>query len=200
MSAIEQPAARSGRITACSCGGQDVGALGHEVHAAEDDVRRLGPVGRLLRQLERVAGDVGELDDLVALVVVAEDEDLVAERRLGRPRPLDQVGSLAGGRSPGQSTPRSLSGSASRPSSSSARGVGVTPRSAVIGVLLAAAGSPVRGSVCVHDVGFIRVVTDLSVATSGAGAVTPSMVPCQRQPGRLPDARGDRSRTSSGAR
>ena len=30
--------------------------------------------GRLARKLEGVAGDVGELDDLVALVVVAEHE------------------------------------------------------------------------------------------------------------------------------
>ena len=33
-----------------------------------------GPGRGLLRELERVAGHVGELDDLVALVVVAEDE------------------------------------------------------------------------------------------------------------------------------
>ena len=45
------------------------------------------PGRRVAGELERVAGDVGELDDLVALVVVAEDEHPVAERRLGRPRP-----------------------------------------------------------------------------------------------------------------
>ena len=77
--------------------GEDVGALGHEVHAAEHDVRRLG-VGRgLLRELERVAGDVGELDDLVALVVVAEDEHLVAERRLRGAGALDEAGVARGG-------------------------------------------------------------------------------------------------------
>ena len=43
-----------------------------------------GPGGGVPGQLEGVAGDVGELDDLVALVVVAEHEDLVAERLLGR--------------------------------------------------------------------------------------------------------------------
>ena len=63
--------------------GQDVGRLGHEVHAAEDDELRVRPRGRLAGQLERVAGDVGELDDLVALVVVAEHEDPLAERCLG---------------------------------------------------------------------------------------------------------------------
>ena len=39
--------------------------------------------GGVLRELERVAGVVGELDDFVALVVVAEDDQAVAERGLG---------------------------------------------------------------------------------------------------------------------
>ena len=39
--------------------------------------------GGVLRELQRVADVVGELDDLVALVVVAEDDEAVAERRLG---------------------------------------------------------------------------------------------------------------------
>ena len=62
---------------------EDVGALGHEVDAAEDD--EVGGVlaGGELRELQRVAGVVGELDDLVALVVVAEDDEAVAERGLG---------------------------------------------------------------------------------------------------------------------
>ena len=72
--------------------GQDVGRLGHEVDAAEDDELRLGPTGRIAGQLERVAGDVGELDDLVALVVVSQDEHPLAERRFRRPGALDQVG------------------------------------------------------------------------------------------------------------
>ena len=74
MSAIEQPAARSGRITFCSRRGEDVGGLGHEVHAAEDDELRLRPGRGVAGELEGVAGDVGELDDLVALVVVPEHE------------------------------------------------------------------------------------------------------------------------------
>ena len=51
-----------------------------------------GRRGRVAGELEGVAGDVGELDDLVALVVVAEDEQPVAERGLGGPGALDQVG------------------------------------------------------------------------------------------------------------
>ena len=90
MSAIEQPAARSGRITCCVGAGEDVGRLGHEVDAAEDDELGLGPGRRLAGELERVAGDVGELDDLVALVVVAEHEDPLAQLRLRAPGAFDQ--------------------------------------------------------------------------------------------------------------
>ncbi|MDH6584125.1 hypothetical protein M2161_003231 [Streptomyces sp. SAI-133] len=51
-----------------------------------------GRAARVPGQLEGVARDVGELDDLVTLVVVAEDEHLVAELLLGRAGALDQVG------------------------------------------------------------------------------------------------------------
>ena len=61
--------------------GEDVGRLGHEVHTAEDDVGGLA-VGREPGQLEAVAPGVGPLHDLVALVVVAEDQQPVAELRL----------------------------------------------------------------------------------------------------------------------
>ena len=70
---------------------QDVGALGHEVHAAEDDVLGLGTGGSLAGELERVAQHVGELDDLVALVVVTQHEQLVAERLLGAAGAVDEV-------------------------------------------------------------------------------------------------------------
>ena len=62
---------------------QDVGALGHEVHAAEHDEVRVGR-GPALRQLVRVAEEVGVLHDLVALVVMAEDDQAPAERELRR--------------------------------------------------------------------------------------------------------------------
>jgi hypothetical protein len=113
MSAIEQPAARSGSSTPGPAG-EDVGRLGHEVHAAEDDELRLRAGRRLLRELEAVARDVGELDDLVALVVVAEHEHPVAERLLGARGAVDQR--RVGGRRQltGQSTPRSEARSAWR--------------------------------------------------------------------------------------
>ena len=42
MSAIEQPAARSGRIAVLRRRRHDVGDLGHEMHAAEDDELGVG--------------------------------------------------------------------------------------------------------------------------------------------------------------
>jgi hypothetical protein len=72
--------------------GQDVGRLGHEVDPAEDHELGLGPGRGLLGQAEGVAAGVGEGDDLVALVVVAEHERPVAQGGPGRPGPLDQLG------------------------------------------------------------------------------------------------------------
>ena len=72
-------------------GGEDVRGLGHEVHAAEQDELGLGPRGRLARELEGVARDVGELDDLVALVVVAQHERAAAQGGAGGAGALDEV-------------------------------------------------------------------------------------------------------------
>ena len=130
MSAIEQPAARSGRTTCWSGRGEDVGRLGHEVHAAEHDELRLRAGRRLAGELERVTGDVGELDDLVALVVVAEHE------RPGRRAPPWRPGPARPGRgrrrraaSRGSRRPRSERGSVPRPRTSSGRSVVVTATS-----------------------------------------------------------------------
>ena len=86
MSAIEQPALRSGRITCWSGAGEDVGRLGHEVDAAEDD--ELGvPGGRgQAGQPERVAPGVGPAHHLVPLVVVAEDHQTGSRASPWRPR------------------------------------------------------------------------------------------------------------------
>ena len=92
MSAIEQPAARFGRITAWSGRGQDVRGLGHEVHAAEDDGLGVGPGQRRVGELEGVAHEVRVLDDLVALVEVAQDDGAVAQRRLGGADPGVELG------------------------------------------------------------------------------------------------------------
>ena len=76
------------------------------------------------RASERVARHVGELDHLVALVVVPEDEHLVAEGRLGRPGALDQVGVRWGGQVAGTSTPRSVCSSVPWPSTRRGSGAG----------------------------------------------------------------------------
>ena len=47
--------------------------------AAEDDVVGLGVLGGLLGELERVAAEIGELNDVVALVMVTEDQEAVAQ-------------------------------------------------------------------------------------------------------------------------
>ena len=58
---------------------EDVGALRHEVHAAEDDDLRLRTRGGLPGQLEGVTAEIRELDDVVALVVVPQDDQPLAE-------------------------------------------------------------------------------------------------------------------------
>ena len=72
---------------------QHVGALGHEVDAAEDDELGVRVLADLPRELERVAGVVGELDHLVALVVMAEDDEAAAERRPWRRRSARSISS-----------------------------------------------------------------------------------------------------------
>ena len=84
MSAIEQPAAMFGRMT------RDV--LGR-VRMSADSAMKWTPQkrtysasllgGGVLGELEAVAGEVGVLDDFVALVVVAEDDEALAELRAG---------------------------------------------------------------------------------------------------------------------
>ena len=67
------------------------------MHAAEDDVLRIGTRGCGLCEFEGIAGDIGELDDLVALIVVPQHEHAITELRLRTTRALDQVG-IAGER------------------------------------------------------------------------------------------------------
>ena len=63
---------------------EHVGALGHEVHAAEDDELGVRVLADLAGELVGIADVVGELDHFVALIVVAEDDEPAAERGLGR--------------------------------------------------------------------------------------------------------------------
>ena len=62
-------------------GREDRGGLGHEVDAAEGDHLGVG-VGRLAREPERVADEVGDVLDLRQLVVVGEDDRVALRRQL----------------------------------------------------------------------------------------------------------------------
>ena len=119
MSAIEQPAARSGRTT-CWSGAVRMSADSAMKCTPQNTMNSAsGPAGGVAGQLERVAGDVGELDDLVALVVVAEHEHPVAERLLGGPGPRHQVGVGGGGQVAGALDAALGARSVPRPRSSS---------------------------------------------------------------------------------
>ena len=116
MSAIEHPALRSGRITGLVVAGEHVRRLGHEVHAAEHDVLGLVVLLGEHREAVAVATGVGPPDDLVALVVVAEDERPDPE---GAPwRRSMRCGELVGGRGGVALVERSSAVSASDVSSS----------------------------------------------------------------------------------
>ena len=67
---------------------ENVRALRHEVDATEDDELRGALARGRARQLQRVPGEIGELDDLVALIVMAQDDDPVTERPLCSGDPL----------------------------------------------------------------------------------------------------------------
>jgi hypothetical protein len=71
--------------------GEDVGGFGHEVDAAEDDVLGLGELGGFAGELEGVADDVGEADDIILLVVVAEDDEAVAKLGFAGGDAVDEV-------------------------------------------------------------------------------------------------------------
>ena len=54
--------------------GEDVGGLGHEMHAAEHDVVGVRALRGVLGQLERVAHVIGVADDLVTLVEMPQNQ------------------------------------------------------------------------------------------------------------------------------
>ena len=58
---------------------EDVGGFGHEVHATEDDVVGLRLLLSQDREAEGITASIGPFHDFIALVVMAEDEDTVAE-------------------------------------------------------------------------------------------------------------------------
>jgi len=61
---------------------ENIGALGHKVHTAEHDIATLG-LRSLEGEFEGVTAEIGELDDFVALVVMAQYHDVLAQAGLG---------------------------------------------------------------------------------------------------------------------
>ena len=60
-------------------GGEDVGGLGHEMHTTEDDILGIFLGGGVAGKFKGVARKVGEVDDVILLVVMAEDDELFAK-------------------------------------------------------------------------------------------------------------------------
>ena len=59
---------------------QNIRALGHEMDAAKDDVAAVG-FGGLVRKLQGVAAEIGELYDFIALVVMSQNNDVASKFR-----------------------------------------------------------------------------------------------------------------------
>ena len=74
------------------------------MHAAENNELRLWSCG-LLGELERIPGDIGELNDLVTLIVMSQDEEPVAECLLGCQGTRDKIGVGRRGEIPGALDP-----------------------------------------------------------------------------------------------
>ena len=72
--------------------GEDVGGLGHEVHATENDVLGLRLFLGKHRKAEGVTAGIGPLHDFVALVVMAEDEQAVTESCFRRSDSIREFG------------------------------------------------------------------------------------------------------------
>ncbi len=66
---------------------ENIRAFGHKVDTAEDDIAALG-LRSLEGELEGVTTEIGKLDDFVALVMMAQDHDVLAEAGLRRSDPL----------------------------------------------------------------------------------------------------------------
>src|SRR6267378_3836137 len=60
---------------------ENVRAFGHEVHAAENDIAAFG-LGGLEGELEGVTAKIGELEDFVAMVMMAQNHDIAVKAGL----------------------------------------------------------------------------------------------------------------------
>src|SRR5262249_50280535 len=65
-------------------GAEDVGAFSHEGNAAENNVFGVFAIRRPLRQLEGIPAEVGELDHLIALIMMPENDQTATQLFTGR--------------------------------------------------------------------------------------------------------------------
>ncbi len=71
--------------------GQDIRAFRHEVNAPEDDIFDSLLRRRVAGKLKAVPGEVREVDDVILLVMMAQDHELLTECFLGRLNPKAQL-------------------------------------------------------------------------------------------------------------
>jgi hypothetical protein len=69
---------------------ENVSAFRHKMYAAEDNVLRLGMLVCVFGKLETIAAIIGVLDNLVALVMVAENDKTGAKHALRFDNPLSR--------------------------------------------------------------------------------------------------------------
>jgi hypothetical protein len=126
--------ARSGKITFCS-GAVKMSADSAMKCTPQNTMNSASGRAAFPGQLEGIACDIGELNHLVALVVMPSTKSRSPSAAFARLARSTSAGSEAGGRSPGHSTPRSDRGSDSCPRTNSDSGV--PDRSALdVGVLV----------------------------------------------------------------
>ena len=68
---------------------QDVGSLGHKMHAAKDDIRPLRPLGCQFREQERIPTKIRMLNDFISLIIMAKDHDAIAQHTFCLNRPAE---------------------------------------------------------------------------------------------------------------
>ena len=68
---MEHPAPRVGQHHLDVGSRENIGRLGHEMHAAEDDEFRIALLGRPSGQFETVTREVGKVDYIILLIMMA---------------------------------------------------------------------------------------------------------------------------------
>ena len=87
---MEHPAAKSGKRTVWFDRLKNIGGFRHKVDAAKDHVGVLRPFRRQLGQQQGVPPEVGVYDDFIPLIVMPQNQHLIAECLLGGPGPVKE--------------------------------------------------------------------------------------------------------------